>query len=216
MEQMVSGRPIAEAFLTSLDSAQHVRDPFNYWLLERMLPQETLKGLQQLPFEKPDGVTFDGRRENNNATRVYFTREAQATFPVIREMAHAFGNSETVRAIEKATGTDLSAGQLRIEHCIDTDGFWLEPHTDISVKLFTMLVYLSEDPALADAGTDVYDATPEHNLVVSAPYAANAGLIFIPGKDTWHGFSKRQIKGVRTSLIINFVTPDWRDTWELC
>lgn len=89
-----------------------------------------------------------------------------------------------MRGIEKATGTDLCTGRLRIEYCIDTDGFWLEPHIDISVKLFTMLVYLSQDPALRDAGTDVYDATPEHNLVVSAPHAANAGLIFIPGKDT--------------------------------
>jgi hypothetical protein len=216
MEQTVSGRSIAETFLSSLSSAEHVREPYDYWLLEKMLPQTTLKQLQALPFEAPKGAAFSGRRETNNATRVYFTREAQAEFPVVRDMADAFGNAETVRAIEKATGTDLSAGRLRIEYCIDTDGFWLEPHTDISVKLFTMLVYLSEDPALRDAGTDVYDATPEHNLVVSAPYAANAGLIFIPGKDTWHGFGKRPINGVRTSLIINFVTPEWRDTWELC
>ena len=79
-----------------------------------------------------------------------------------------------------------------------------------------MLVYLSEDTALADAGTDVYDATPAHNIVVSPPYATKASLIFFPGKHTWHGFRKRPIKGVRTWLIINFVTPDWRDTWELC
>ena len=52
--------------------------------------------------------------------------------------------------------------------------------------------------------------------MVSAPYAANAGLIFIPGKDTWHGFGKRPINGVRTSLIINVVSPEWRDKWELC
>lgn len=215
MEQMVTGRPVAETFLASLASARYECEPYDYWLLERMLPQATLKELQALPFEAPDSATFDGRRESNNATRVYFTREAQARYPVVREMADAFRNAETVQALEKATGADLSTGQLRIEYCIDSDGFWLEPHTDISVKLFTMLIYLSEDPALADAGTDIYDDTPEHNLVASAPYEANAGLIFIPGKKTWHGFGKRPIKGVRKSLIVNYVTPQWRDTWEL-
>ena len=42
------------------------------------------------------------------------TAEAQNEFPVVRQMAEAFGNADTVRAIEKATGTDLSIGQLRM------------------------------------------------------------------------------------------------------
>ena len=39
----------------------------------------------------------------------------------------------------------LRDSHLRIEYCLDTDGFWLEPHTDIGAKLFTMLVYLSRE-----------------------------------------------------------------------
>ncbi|MBS0244560.1 MAG: 2OG-Fe(II) oxygenase, partial [Proteobacteria bacterium] len=113
------------------------------------------------------------------------------------------------------TGTDLSQGHLRVEYCQDVNGFWLEPHVDISVKLFTMLVYLSDDPALYDAGTDIYDASPEHKLVGTAPYEKNKGLIFIPGTDTWHGFTPRPIKGVRKSIIINYVSPAWRDKYEL-
>ena len=95
------------------------------------------------------------------------------------------------------------------------DGFWLEPHVDIPVKLFTMLVYLSGEPELQDAGTDIYDATPQHNRVGTASYERNKGLIFIPGKDTWHGFSPRPIGGVRKSIIINYVASSWRDTFEL-
>jgi len=86
---------------------------------------------------------------------------------------------------------------------------------DISVKLFTMLIYLSDDPNLFDAGTDIYDATPEHKLVATAPYEQNTGLIFIPGTNTWHGFSKRPIMGLRKSIIINYVTPEWRNKDEL-
>jgi len=104
---------------------------------------------------------------------------------------------------------------LRIEYCQDIDGFWLEPHLDISVKLFTMLVYLSGEPELRDAGTDIYDSGPHHRLAATAPYEKNRGLMFVPGGNTWHGFSKRPISGVRKSLIVNWVTPEWRDRWEL-
>ena len=118
-------------------------------------------------------------------------------------------------ALRSLTGADLSRGHLRIEYCQDVDGFWLEPHLDISVKLFTMLVYLSGDPALRDAGTDIYDSSPEHRLAASAPYEKNKGLIFIPGTNSWHGFSKRPIRGLRKSIIINFVSDDWRAKDEL-
>jgi hypothetical protein len=146
---------------------------------------------------------------------VYFSPENQRRFPVCRDLADAFKHPLVTSAIERETGTDLSLGHLRIEYCQDVDGFWLEPHVDIPVKLFTMLVYLSAEPELRQAGTDIYDATPEHNLVATAPYERNKGLIFIPGKDTWHGFSQRPINGVRKSIIINYVAPTWRDTFEL-
>ena len=93
--------------------------------------------------------------------------------------------------------------------------FWLEPHTDIPAKRFTMLIYLSDDPALENCGTDIYDATRDHVLVHTATYKFNGGLIFVPGSDTWHGFSRREIKGNRKSLIINYVGSEWRDKWEL-
>ena len=47
--------------------------------------------------------------------------------------------------IEKVFGTDLEGTYLRIEFAQDIDGFWLEPHTDLGVKAFTMLLYLSKD-----------------------------------------------------------------------
>ena len=40
-------------------------------------------------------------------------------------------------------------------------------------------------------------------------------MIFVPADNTFHGFEKRQIQGVRTSLIINYVTNDWRAREQL-
>lgn len=201
--------------LSALRKAKHVGQPFDYWLLSDVLPTAVCRGIAGLPVPAPAGHIFDGRRESNNSTRVYASPENQQLYPVLREVAGTFQDREVRHAIEATTGTDLSQGRLRIEYCQDVDGFWLEPHVDISVKLFTMLVYLSEDPALRDAGTDIYDASPEHALVANAPYIWNAGLIFIPGKDTWHGFTKRPIHGVRKSIIINYVSPAWRAVEEL-
>ncbi|MDE2030444.1 MAG: 2OG-Fe(II) oxygenase [Alphaproteobacteria bacterium] len=201
--------------MSSLNRAAHIKEPYDYWLLDDALPATTCDAVADLPFAPPSGATFDGRRESNNSTRVYFTPENQSQFVVCRDVAQAFGNAGIIAALERTTGTDLSCGALRIEYCQDIDGFWLEPHLDISVKLFTMLIYLSDDPNLADAGTDVYDATPAHNLVATSPYGKGKGLIFIPGHNTWHGFTKRRIEGLRKSIIVNFVSPEWQNQQEL-
>ncbi|MGI9426172.1 MAG: 2OG-Fe(II) oxygenase [Hyphomicrobiaceae bacterium] len=205
-----------EHLLGALNQARHHSQPFNYWLLDDILPEDLIDGIAALPFAPPGASVLDGRRESNNSTRVYFTPENQKKFAVCRDTAEAFGSDAVVNRIEELTDAHLNGARLRIEYCQDVDGFWLEPHVDIAVKRFTMLVYLSGESDLAAAGTDIYDASPEHNLVASAPYEKNKGLIFIPGADTWHGFSRRPIAGVRKSIIINWVAPEWRDTWELC
>lgn len=201
--------------LASLRSAQQQTWPYDYWLLADVLPPAACQAIAALPIAPPATSVFDGRREANNSTRIYFSPDNQRRFPVVKDVAEAFRDGEVKSLIEKMTSTDLSEGSLRIEYCQDVDGFWLEPHVDIPVKLFTMLVYLSDDPALRDAGTDIYDDSPEHKLVASAPYELNAGLIFIPGKNTWHGFTRRPIKGLRKSIIINYVGPSWRAKEEL-
>jgi len=206
---------IGNHFTNSLLNADKRDWPYDYWLLDNMLPGEAIDAIAELPLPTPENMLFRGRREVNNAARIYFTPENQAQYPVCRNVAEAFKSPGLIETIEKTTGAQLQDGHLRIEYCQDTNGFWLEPHVDISVKLFTMLIYLSDDPALHDAGTDIFDDTPEHRRVASAPYEQNRGLIFIPGRNTWHGFSKRPINGLRKSLIVNYVTSDWRDTWEL-
>jgi hypothetical protein len=202
-------------FLDCLAHCRHERWPYDYWLLRNPLPDLTCEAIAALPVAPPLDATFDGRREANNATRVYFSPEMQAAHAVCREVADAFRSEAVKTAIAATRGARIADARLRIEYCLDTDGFWLEPHVDISVKRFTMLIYLSRDPQLHDAGTDVYDASPEHKLDARAPYEFNSGMIFIPGKDTWHGFAKRPIRGLRKSIIVNYVAPEWRAMEEL-
>ena len=206
---------VAGHFIRSLESADHARAPFDHWLLADALPQKAIDGIVNLPVAPPHEAAFNGTREINNSSRLFFTPRLQRRHPVCREIADAFRDREVVRALEDRTGARLARGRLRIEYCQDITGFWLAPHLDISVKLFTMLIYLSGEPELRDAGTDIYDASPEHKPVATVPYEKGKGLIFIPGSNTWHGFTQRPIGGVRKSIIVNYVTRDWRSIDEL-
>jgi hypothetical protein len=51
--------------------------------------------------------------------------------------------------------------------------------------------------------------------VTTAPYGKNLGVIFIPSKNSWHGVGHHQIQGLRKSIIINYVSSEWRDMFEL-
>ncbi len=204
---------ITGAFLNCLDRAQAETKPFRYWLLEDVLTEEACDGILELPIEPPKLTFYDGTRECNNESRIYFNAELCAREPVCREVVDAFKDERTIDKLERTCGIDLSQGHLRIEYTQDSDGFWLEPHTDIGVKMFTMLVYFSKEPELADAGTDIYDQDKRH--VGRAPFASNRGLIFIPGSDTWHGFVRRPLRGVRRSIIVNYVTDEWRAREQL-
>ncbi|MFY7958508.1 MAG: 2OG-Fe(II) oxygenase, partial [Elsteraceae bacterium] len=117
-------------------------------------------------------------------------------------------------AFETLCGVSLAGGYLRVEYCLDSKGFWLEPHTDIGAKLFTHLIYLSTGPGSEAWGTDLL--RPDGELVARAPATPNSGLIFIPASDSWHGFAPRPIEGVRRTLIVNYVREEWRARHELC
>jgi hypothetical protein len=71
------------------------------------------------------------------------------------------------------------------------------------------------EPSLRLAGTDIHEGPPDFNYVTTAPYSKNLGVIFIPSKNSWHGVGHHQIQGLRKSIIINYVSSEWRDMFEL-
>jgi len=209
----------AASFLACLKNADHKTEPFDYWLLTDALPKGVCETIATLPYRAPtsEEANFDGYRNTNDDLRVYFTPENQQKFPELKAICDGFRHPEVIKAIEEATGTDLSGTHLRIEYCQDTPGFWLAPHTDIFVKKFTMLVYLLDDPDLAGVGTDIHSTDDAHEYLGSAPYGLNKGVIFIAADNTWHAAGHNPIPEgkVRKSIIINYVTDEWRDKWEL-
>ena len=204
---------VIKTFLRSVDSAKRSEQPYRHWALQGCFPAGSVDDVLALPFDAPSLEGVSGKRELHNNTRKYFDVENRERFPVCEAIAQAFQDKRVTSHIEKAFGTNLKGTYLRIEFAQDIDGFWLEPHTDLGVKVFTMLLYLSKDPSHQDLGTDIYDGDKRH--FGRSAFAPNGAMVFIPGNNTYHGFEKRPIKGVRISLIINYVTNEWRAREQL-
>jgi hypothetical protein len=204
---------VAARFLDSVENSNSAAEPYRHWILTACLPADTVDDILALPFDAPSLEGVSGKRELHNNTRKYFDVDNRKEFPVCEAVAQAFQDEHVTSQIEKVFGTNLEGTYLRIEFAQDIDGFWLEPHTDLGVKAFTMLVYLSTDPSHRDLGTDIYDGDKCH--FGRSPFTPGAAMVFIPGDNTYHGFEKRPIKGVRTSLIINYVTNEWRAREQL-
>lgn len=211
---MFDTQQIQQVFLSSLQHHQRDDAPYPHWFLNQCLPAEVVDALAALPFEPAEIPDTYGRRETHNASRVHFGEENRTQFQVMQSLADVFQDQKTVDALSAVTGAPLAGTSLRIEYCQDTGNFWLEPHTDIGVKKFTMLIYLNREPEAVEWGTDLY---ADQNIYVGrAPGGFNRGLIFVPADNTWHGFKVRPIVGIRKTIIVNYVTQEWRARQELC
>jgi hypothetical protein len=202
----------AEKLISSFEQAALHEHPYRHWIADECLPDDAASFFANLSLGSEGGAA-DGRRELRNDYRVYIDAANRSKFPVADRLAQALMDKRLIESLEQRFRTKLTKSFLRIEFAEDRDGFWLEPHTDLGVKVFTMLLYTSTDPSHNDLGTDIYDAEKKH--VGRAPFKANSAMIFIPSNDTFHGFERRHIEGVRKSVIINYVTSDWRAKEQL-
>lgn len=208
-----SANEVADTLLKSFHASTEGDSPYRHWFLKDCLPQSTVDEILSLPISAADLGGVSGKRELHNATRHYFDVPTRGEYACAESVASALQDKRVTSEIEKIFGVNLDGTYLRIEFAQDIDGFWLEPHTDIGVKSFTYLLYLSTDPTHTDLGTDIYDN--DKKWVGRSPFASNAAMIFVPSDITYHGFEPRKISGVRKSLVINYVTNEWRAREQL-
>lgn len=209
----LSSASVENSLQESFAGAWRTDHPYRHWFLSSCLPERVLDDVIALPFPAPalDGIS--GKREVHNATRKYFDVDNRKKFASVAAVADAFQSPTVTGAVQRVFGTRLGGSYLRIEYAQDIEGFWLEPHTDLGVKVFTCLLYLSKDAEHADLGTDIYDADKKHTG--RSPFAANAAMVFVPSDITYHGFEPRTITGVRKSIIVNYVTNEWKAREQL-
>jgi hypothetical protein len=204
--------PIASHVTAALRASRRLSQPYTRWAVTDIFPEPLCTAILVLPLVPPMLGTTDGTRNSYNARRSFFTPALRRDFPVCQSLATALQRPGVARQLSETCDFDAEGTYLRIEYIQDTDGMWLEPHRDIPAKIFSMVVYLCTGPEAADWGTDIYD---EHLRWVGRSSAEfNSATIFKAGPDTWHGFEKRPIRGVRRLMEINYVR-DWRDRDQL-
>lgn len=208
-----TAQAVSRGFVDSLEGAQRADEPYRHWNLSGIFSPEVVTALSTLPFEAPDLGGVSGARELHNNSRRYFDAENIANFPICAAVAQAFQGPEAVSAIMRVTGAPIEDCFLRIEYAQDIDGFWLKPHTDLGVKKLTLLYYLADGEGQDDLGTDIYAS--QGAWARRYAFTPNTALVFVPSDRTWHGFEPRPIQGVRKSVIINYVTEEWRAREQL-
>jgi hypothetical protein len=204
---------VAQHFARALQRARRDEKPYLHWSLDDVFPLDMCTGILTLPIAPAYLGATDGTRNTYNDRRTFLTPSLRARFPSCRVLAEALQRPQVARLFQDTLGKNLAGGHLRIEYIQDIDGMWLEPHTDIPDKLFSMVVYLCTGPEAKDWGTDIYD--DQRRWVGRTPATFNSAAIFVPGKNTWHGFEKRRIDGVRRLMEVNYVQ-NWRDREQLC
>ncbi len=210
-ETLYLASEIAGSFCASLAHAQGFAAPFPYFRAANLFPAEVVEALAALPLPAP--CPASGRRESVEA-RVYVDPARLAQDSLLGALALALQSAKVAGALHALCGAPLEGTYLRLEYAIAADGFWLEPHTDLGVKKFTGLIALSgQQDEAADLGTDLYCSATE--AFGRAPFEPNAGTLFVPGAATWHGFARRPIKGLRKSIILNYVGPEWQSREQL-
>ena len=207
----ISAQEVAQTFLASVAARSSFDVPYRHYIIADSLPKLVVSDLAHLPLNAPDLHGVSGKRELHNDSRSYFDAEGMQRHPSMMAVAEAFQSPEVVSGIASSFGAPIDDTFLRIEYAQDIDGFWLQPHTDLGVKKFTCLIYLSDGHD--DLGTDIYKGPGEP--VARTPFKPGGAMIFVPSDNTWHGFERRPIHGVRKSVIVNYVTHDWRAREQL-
>ncbi len=210
---MPSANDVVNSLLSSFAKAKLIEKPYRHWFVDDCLPRDVVDEVLSLPYAVAELDGVSGKRDLHNATRRYFDVEGRETHACVAAVAEALQDSRVTTVIQKTFGLPPGEAFLRVEYAQDVDGFWLEPHTDIGVKVFTFLLYISKNAAHAELGTDIYDR--DKQWVGRSPFRSDSGMIFVPSTITYHGFERRPIEGVRKSLVINYVTHDWRAREQL-
>jgi len=204
---------IAAHFGRVLRAARCDEKPYRHWNIEHVLPESLAVGVLVLPIAPAVIGDNHGVRDRDNSKRTFFTPSLRARFPACAQFAEALQRPDIARSFEQVCRIEVAGSYLRMEYMQDTDGAWLEPHRDIPEKLFSMVIYLCTGPEAKDWGTDIYDEQKRWIGRTSAEF--NSAVIFVPGPNTWHGFERRPIVGVRRLMEINYVRPTWRDRDQL-
>ena len=169
-----------------------VQDPFLHYRLWSVIQDEDFlkkceQDAQRFPYYKIE------KTRTSNPDRVWLNQQSG----YLSALAYEFDHDQTKRQLGFSMHTTYLGCRTRVELCMDSVGSWLEPHKDDAAKVMTMQLYLTgygNSTKLGDTETTI---------------TKNSAWAFDNTDQPTH--SLEPLKYNRASIIINYVTDDWRD-----
>ena len=125
----IKDKPICENFSEyndvrkNLNNALSIKDPFNHWAFDKVLPKDLVDKFLKLPIDPPVINSYSGKRESNNKTRIFFDNENCKKYDCMEEIAEIFNSDGIINTLSLICGRELSKGKLRIEYTLDAGDF---------------------------------------------------------------------------------------------
>ena len=169
-----------------------VQDPFLHYRLWSVIQDEDFlkkceQDAQRFPYYKIE------KTRTSNPDRVWLNQQSG----YLSSIAHEFNRDDVQCQIGLEMGSIFRGCRTRVELCMDSVGSWLEPHKDDAAKVMTMQLYLSGHGNSTKLGS------------TETWVRENDAWAFDNTDQPIH--SLEPLKYNRASIIINYVTDDWRD-----
>jgi hypothetical protein len=175
--------------------------PYPHWMMADLLPPGLVRALVHLPYAWPASPAWGCVRPKPQAFWPVSARDQQDS-GACRTVAQSFQATETLASIAHATGTDLRDCSLSLRLLREVDGYACAPQTRCGEARFTLLVAL-DTGGQSNLGPDIYSETGE--WAGQPPWRPGCAVGFAPSPRSWHGFEPRMIRGVRSSLLVDYV-----------
>ena len=202
--------------IKSIENSIEYNEPFKHWEIDDFFESTLIKNILKLDIPTgPNG--YESRDVDDDSERAFITEDFVTKYPDFEDVVDIFTDDNFKSTLEKKYNINLkNYPKLRMEYMQDLDEFYIKPHTDELVKAITIVIYFTDDKRYVDSlGTELY-VNENKEGVKKVPFKPNKGIIFVPdGESTWHGFSKSNFDIIRRSIIINYVTDEWRDIHQL-
>ena len=204
---------IAAHFIGVLQRSRRLETPYRRWALTDVFPEALCTAILVLPIAPPMLGATDGTRNTYNARRTFFTPELRAQFPGVRKALSERCSGPTSRASSarrwSSTPTEPSAHRIHPGHRRRlARAASRRPREDLLDGRLSL-----HRPARQGLGHRHLRRRQEVGRPLVAP-SSTPPRSSRPGTNTWHGFDKRPIIGVRRLMEINYVR-DWRDREQL-
>ena len=191
--------------------------PFFHFIYDNFFKESILHPILKLNI--PTCQKNNGVRTITNNSRIFLNNKVCKKYPEFKPVLDIFESDEIKNTFFKLKNRDPKKyPNLRLEYVLDIGDFYIKIHTDLEVKGISLLVYISPDGDEKTWGTDLYDVNKQKSIKI--PYRYNSLNGFFPCKEkngipTYHGVEPVKINGIRKVFIINYVSDEWIDKYEL-